>query len=501
LKRCIPHTLSTLKKLASQTAVYGLSQILGRFVNYLLVPLYTSIFTTGEYGVVTFVYAYVSFFSVLLTYGMETAFFRFSQKKDNPGEVYATALRSLIGSSAIFVLLMYVFSGNLAGMIKLPEHPEYVVYFAFIIALDAVAALPFAYLRQQNKPLKFAIVKNINIFSNILLNLYFLMLCPYAEKNWGVHLPFYSAEIGIGYVFISNLFASAVTIPLLGKELLQMRVYGFNKALWREMLIYALPMMVVGFAGMINETLDRTIITEFYDDPEVGRSMNGIYGANYKLSILMSLFIQAFRYAAEPFFFSHAKTTDKRTIYAQVMDYFVLVCLFLFLLVMLFIDVFQHFIGKDFREGLHVVPILLIANMFLGIYYNLSIWYKLSDQTNKGALISMIGAGITIAANFALIPLYGYTGSAWATLICYVSMAVICYAMGAKFYPIPYHTGKVLLFIGVALGLYFVHGFAIQLIEPLSQFVAYAFHSLFLVAFIAFAWLFERNNKVLFSPS
>jgi O-antigen/teichoic acid export membrane protein len=168
---------------------------------------------------------------------------------------------------------------------------------------------------------------------------------------------------------------------------------------------------------------------------------------------------------------------------------------------MLFIDVFQHFIGKDFREGLHVVPILLIANMFLGIYYNLSIWYKLSDQTNKGALISMIGAGITIAANFALIPLYGYTGSAWATLICYVSMAVICYAMGAKFYPIPYHTGKVLLFIGVALGLYFVHGFAIQLIEPLSQFVAYAFHSLFLVAFIAFAWLFERNNKVLFSPS
>jgi O-antigen/teichoic acid export membrane protein len=492
--------LSTLKKLASQTAVYGLSQILGRFVNYLLVPLYTSIFTTGEYGVVTLMYAYVSFFNVLLTYGMETAFFRFSQKKDNPLEVYTTGLRSLLGSSAIFVLLLCIFSDKVAGLIKLPEHPEYIIYFALIIALDAVAALPFAYLRQQNKPLKFAIVKNVNIFSNILLNLYFLMLCPYAKQKWVVDLPFYSTEIGIGYVFISNLFASLITIPLLAKEFLQMRNFRFNKVLWREMLVYAMPMMVVGFAGMINETLDRTLITWFYDDPETGRSMNGIYGANYKLSILMSLFIQAFRYAAEPFFFSHAQTSDKRTIYAQVMDYFVLVCLFLFLVVMLFMDVFQHFIGKDFREGLHIVPVLLIANMFLGIYYNLSIWYKLSDQTNKGAVISMIGAAITIGANLILIPLYGYTGSAWATLICYVSMAVICYFMGAKYYPIPYHSGKVLLYIAVALGIYFLHTFAVQWVTGGSMLMNYMVHTLFLTAFIAFAWLFERNNKVLFSP-
>lgn len=501
LNRCLPDTLSTLKKLASQTAVYGLSQILGRFVNYLLVPLYTSIFTTGEYGVVTLIYAYVSFFNVLLTYGMETAFFRFSQKKDNPGEVYATALRSLLGSSTVFVLLMCVFSDGLAGLIKLPEHPEYIVYFALIIALDAVAALPFAYLRQQEKPLKFAVVKNINIFSNILLNLYFLMLCPYAEKNWGTHLPFYDAGIGVGYVFISNLFASAITVPLLAKEFLQMRGFRFNKMLWREMLIYAMPMMVVGFAGMINETLDRTLITWFYDDAETGRSMNGIYGANYKLSILMSLFIQAFRYAAEPFFFNHAKTSDKRTIYAQVMDYFVLVCLFLFLAVMLFVDVFQHFIGKDFREGLHIVPVLLIANMFLGIYYNLNIWYKLSDQTNKGAVISLIGAGITIAANLVLIPLYGYTGSAWATLICYVSMAVICYVMGARYYPIPYHVGKVLLYIAVALGIYFVHGFLLKALGAQPVAFTYGIHSLFLAGFVAFAWMFERHNKVLFSPS
>jgi O-antigen/teichoic acid export membrane protein len=258
-------------------------------------------------------------------------------------------------------------------------------------------------------------------------------------------------------------------------------------------------MMVVGFAGMINETLDRTLITYFYDDAEVGRSMNGIYGANYKLSILMSLFIQAFRYAAEPFFFSHAKTSDKRTIYAQVMDYFVLVCLCLFLGVMLFIDVFQHFIGPNFREGLHIVPVLLIANMFLGIYYNLSIWYKLSDQTNKGAVISLVGAGITIVANIILIPLYGYTGAAWATLICYVSMAVICYVMGANYYPIPYNTFKVLLFIAVALVLYFVHLWMVPLL-PQTKIVQNGVHGLFLLIFIVFAWLFERNNKVLFSP-
>jgi O-antigen/teichoic acid export membrane protein len=324
-------------------------------------------------------------------------------------------------------------------------------------------------------------------------------LCPYSVKTWGTTLPFYEAEIGIGYIFISNLVSSIITLPLLGKEFLQMRGYSFNKVLWREMLVYAMPMMVVGFAGMINETLDRTLITYFYENAEVGRSMNGIYGANYKLSILMTLFIQAFRYAAEPFFFSHAQTTDKRTIYGQVMDYFVLVCLCLFLVVMLFMDVFQHFIGVNFREGLHIVPVLLIANMFLGIYYNLSIWYKLSDQTNKGAMISLIGAGITIGANIILIPLFGYTGAAWATLICYISMAVICYVMGAKYYPIPYNTLKVLLYIAVALGLYFVHLWLVPFL-PHSVLVQNCVHGLFLLIFIVFAWLFERNNKVLFSP-
>jgi O-antigen/teichoic acid export membrane protein len=484
--------LNPLKKLASQTAVYGLSQIVGRFVNYLLVPLHTALFDTAEFGVNTLMYSYVTFFNVLLTYGMETAFFRFSQKQDNPAQVYSTALTSLISSSLFFGLMFGVFSPQIASFINVPDHPKYVVYFTAIIALDAISAVPFAYLRQQNKALKFAIVKNINIFTNILLNLYFLMLCPYVQQKYGTLLPMYNGTIDIGYIFIANLIASIITIPLLWKEILAIRNASFNKTLWREMLVYGLPLMVVGFAGMINETLDRIIISYVYTDVQEGLRATGIYGANYKLSILMSLFIQAFRYAAEPFFFNHAKDNDKRHIYATVMNYFTLVCLVLFLTVTLYIDVFKHFINKRYWEGLHVVPILLLANMFLGMYFNLSIWYKLSDNTNKGAMISAIGAGITILANIILVPLWGYTGSAWATLICYVSMAVICYAMGAKYYPIPYQVKRLMGYIGFALVLFFVANY----LPFAAGFMKYASSAVLMLIFLAVAFAMERKNKI-----
>lgn len=483
--------MNPLKKLASQTAVYGLSQIVGRFVNYLLVPLHTALFDTAEFGVNTLMYSYVTFFNVLLTYGMETAFFRFSQKQDNPAQVYSTALTSLISSSLFFGLLFGVFSPQIASVINVPEHPEYVVYFTAIIALDAISSVPFAYLRQQNKALKFAIVKNINIFTNILLNLYFLLLCPYVQKEYGTLLPLYNGTVNIGYIFLANLIASIVTIPLLWKEILAIRNASFNKTLWREMLIYGLPLMVVGFAGMINETLDRIIISYVYTDVQEGLRATGIYGANYKLSILMSLFIQAFRYAAEPFFFNHAKDNDKRHIYATVMNYFTLVCLVLFLTVTLYIDVFKHFINNRYWEGLHVVPVLLLANMFLGIYYNLSIWYKLSDNTNKGAMISTAGALITILANIILVPLWGYTGSAWATLICYVSMAVICYFMGAKYYPIPYQVKRLMGYVGFALVLYFVSTY----LPFAAGYVKYASSAILLLIFVVVAFLLERKNK------
>lgn len=484
--------LNPLKKLASQTAVYGLSQIVGRFVNYLLVPLHTALFDTADFGINTLMYSYVTFFNVVLTYGMETAFFRFSQKQNNPAQVYSTALTSLISSSLFFGLLFGVFSPQIASVIHVPEHPEYVVYFTAIIALDAISAVPFAYLRQQNKALKFAIVKNINIFTNILLNLYFLLLCPYIHNEYGLLLPLYNGTINIGYIFLANLIASIVTIPLLWREILAIRNASFNKTLWREMLIYGLPLMVVGFAGMINETLDRIIISFVYTDVQEGLRATGIYGANYKLSILMSLFIQAFRYAAEPFFFNLAKDNDKRHIYATVMNYFTLVCLALFLTVTLFIDVFKHFINNRYWEGLNVVPVLLIANMFLGMYYNFSIWYKLSDNTSKGAIISTTGAVITILANIILVPLLGYTGSAWATLICYVSMAIICYVVGARYYPIPYQIGRLLGYIGLALALFLLSKYL-----PIPEgFVKYVVNAILLLLFVGGTVFSERKNTI-----
>jgi O-antigen/teichoic acid export membrane protein len=308
-----------------------------------------------------------------------------------------------------------------------------------------------------------------------------------------VLLPFFDGSVHVGMIFMSNLIASAITIPLLLPEFKAMLPGKFDVILWRQMLAYGLPLMVVGFAGMINETLDRTIIAYLYATPEQGLAANGIYGANYKLSILMTLFIQAFRYAAEPFFFSHARTDDKRTIYAQVMDYFVLVCLGLFLGVTLYIDICKYFLDSRYWEGLHVVPVLLIANMMLGIYYNLSVWYKLSDQTNKGAIISLIGAGITIVANFILVPMMGYTGAAWATLICYVSMTIICYQMGVKYYPIPYHVFKLIGYILFALLIYA----ASTLIKGmlLSQSMQYIINALLMMLFIAVAFAVEKRTQ------
>jgi len=434
--------------------VYGLSTILGRFLNYLLVPLHTRVFGTDEYGVVSELYAYVSFFLVTLTYGMETAFFRFSQGEEKKDTVFPTAFVSVGISSVVFMLCMGAFAQPIANAIRYPNHPEYIIIFSLIMGFDAMASIPFALLRQQGRPIKFAIIKNINIISNIILNLYFLMLCPYMQQKSNISLPFYDATLGVGYVFISNLVASIITFPLLSKEILWIRK-GFDMTLWRKMIAYGLPLLVVGLGGMVNETLDRAIMKYLLPAGDRTMSQIGIYGANYKLSILMSLFIQAFRFAAEPFFFSHAKTSDKKITYAQVMDYFVIVCLGIFLLVTLYIDLFKYFIGDRFYEGLKVVPILLLANLCLGVYYNLSIWYKLSDQTRKGAVISLIGAGITIGLNIWWIPVFGYVGSAWATFICYFTMMLICYVMGMKYYPIPYHIRHVLSFAGIALMLYF----------------------------------------------
>ncbi|MDG6025960.1 MAG: polysaccharide biosynthesis protein [Candidatus Brocadia sp.] len=487
--------MSPLRKLASQTAVYGLSTILGRFLNYLLVPLHTRVFDTDEYGVVSELYAYISFFLVVLTYGMETAFFRFSQDEEKKDKVFPTAFVSVSISSVVFMLGMGVFAQPIANAIRYPNHPEYIVIFSLILGFDAMTSIPFALLRQQGRPAKFAIVKNINIISNILLNIYFLMLCPYMQHKSNISLPFYDATIGVGYVFISNLAASIITLPLLSKEIMWMKK-GFDPTLWRKMIAYSLPLLIVGLGGMVNETLDRAIMKYLLPAGKGTLSQVGIYGANYKLSVLMSLFIQAFRFAAEPFFFSHAKTLDKKIIYARVMDYFVIVCLGIFLIVTLYIDLLKYFIGERFYEGLKVVPILLLANLCLGVYYNLSIWYKLSDQTSKGAIISLIGAGITIGLNIWWIPVFGYVGSAWATFLCYFSMMLICYVMGMKYYPIPYHIRHILSFTGIALILFFAGWFCRNTFSTGNLMRTLGINSALFLVFIMAVGLFIRQDRI-----
>lgn len=452
--------MNPLRKLASQTAVYGLSSIIGRFLNYLLVPLYTYTFPAREYGIVSELYAYAGFFAVLLVFGLETGYFRFSNREELRSDtVYSTALAFLILANLAFVSGILIFLEPLAALLRYSEHPEYLVWFGAILALDSIAALPFARLRAENRAWRFAGIKLIEIVLAIGLNLFFLVYCKKAAEVWpnSAIARLYDPAIGVGYIFLANLAASAFKLLLLLPQLKALR-YGLDFRLLKRLLAYSLPMVIIGFAGMVNEMLDRAILKFLLPyDPATNLRMLGIYGACYKLSILMTLFIQAFRYAGEPFFFSYAGRADAKHTYAVVMNYFVIFCVFIFLVVTLYIDLFQYFIGAEYREGLHVVPILLLANLFLGIYVNLSIWYKLTDRTLMGAWVSLIGAALTIGLNIWWIPILGYVGSAWATLACYAMMTIISYALGQYYYPVPYPVGKVAGYLLIGLLLYAGH--------------------------------------------
>lgn len=449
--------MTILKKLASQTAIYGLSSIVGRFLNYLLVPLYTYYFSAEQYGVVSEFYAYAGFFSVLLLLGFETGYFRFrAQSAEGNDVAYSTALVFVTLVNVAFLAGILSTVQPLAAALQHADHPEYVLWFAVILALDAIAALPFAKLRAENRAFRFAGVKLAEIMITIALSLFFIAYCPWLYRQYpqAPLLYFYRPDIGLGYVFIANLAATGFKFLLLAPQLRGL-TWGFDRRLFARMFGYSLPMVVVGFSGIVDEMLDRALLKYLLPhDAQTNLKMLGIYSACYKLSILMSLFIQAFRYAAEPFFFAHADQANARRIYAQVLDYFVLFCVGIFLLVTLFIDVFKYFVGDAFRAGLSVVPVLLIANLFLGVYVNLSIWYKLTDKTWLGAAVALGGALLTAALNVWWIPLYGYHGSAWAKLVCYAAMVSVSYALGQKFYPVAYDVKRVFGYLLLGLAVY-----------------------------------------------
>ncbi len=485
--------MTAIKRLAGQTAIYGISSILGRILSYLLVPLYTRVFLPEAYGTVNVFYAYASFLKVILTYGMETAFFRFSEQESDKEKVYSTGMISLLISSLVFLLVISIFSGSLAKWIDYPDYKNYIIWFGWILALDAICSIPFARLRAQNRARRFALINIINIIINIGLNLFFILLCPFIFNQKGDTMLadiirfVYRPDWGIEYIFISNLIASSITLILLSPQMIAVK-WKITPALWKKMFFYAFPLLFAGMAGIVNETFDRLLLRYLLPvDRDMATYQVGIYAACYKISILMTIFIQAYRYAAEPFFFAQAKEKEAKIVYARIMDYFIIVVSLIFLMTMVYLDDFimPILMGRNYWEGRGVIPVLMLANLFLGVYYNLSIWYKLTGKTGWGAWLSVIGAAITLILNFWWIPLssthliYGYYGSAWATLICYGSMMILSYLIGQKYFPVRYNLLKFFGYLGLSVFLYFIS--TLVIID--NKIASILFHTLILLVF------------------
>jgi O-antigen/teichoic acid export membrane protein len=455
--------LSGIKKLAGQTLWYGVPTIASRFLGYLMnlsLPLiFAQPSTTAE---LTQVYAIIPFLNVLFTYGLETAYFRYSQDTD-PQKLYDTLSISLIGSTLLFTSLLFLFKDTISAWAGLEDHPEFTGLMAGIIFFDAISTLAFARLRQENRPKRYAFARIAGVMLNVFIVILFLAILPkYLSGHPGSFLKsIYNKKIGIGYYLIGNLAGSILTFILLRKEFRQIR-FRFDTALWKKIMRYSYPLIFVGMGGVINDMLSRLIYQHVVDLPKAQAEHElGIFGNIIRLAILITVTIQAFRMAAEPFFFNRSKEENPQRIYARVMKFFVLVCCFLFLGISLYIDVVKWFFLSIHREkwieGLYVVPLFAMANILLGIYYNLSIWYKLKNKNMMGALITIVGALITIALNILLIPKFHYLGAAIATFCCYLFMMITSYVLGQKYYPVPYAKKKMIAYLVLVSLLFGIH--------------------------------------------
>jgi O-antigen/teichoic acid export membrane protein len=487
--------LNTYKKLASDTVIYGMSSIVGRFLNWWLTPIYTELFLPDVFGVFTNLYSYVAFLLVLLTYGLETGYFRFASKSENRGVVYSTSMISLLVTSAIFIFLILIFKGDIASLIDYHGHDEYILWLGIIVAIDALTSIPFAKLRLENRPIKFAFLKMVNIILNIGFNLFFLVLCPYLEKHYpGISLSaVYSPEIGVGYVFISNLLANLVLLVLMVPDIFKIS-YQFDWKLLRKLLGYSFPILIIGLAGMVNQNIDKILIPFLIPENQNPMFQLGVYGANYKIAVLMNMFIQAFRYAFEPFFFSRGKAKDDKEVHAVIMTYFVIFGLLIFLGVMLYIDIVKAVAIHKFEyyEGIKVVPLILMSNLFLGVYYALSVWYKLDDKTSYGAYIALVGAAITLGLNFWLVPIMGYMGSAIAVFTCFFVMMAISYLLAKKYYPIPYDLKSISVYTATAVVLYFIS----TLFYSYPVYLKYILNTALLIIFVGVVYYKEKDKII-----
>jgi len=444
--------MANMKSLAKDTAIYGLSSIVGRFLNYLLLPLYTTQLSaaSGGYGVITNMYAYTALVLVLLTFGMETTFFRFSNKEgEDPQKVYSTILTAVGFTSLVFIALVFTFITPLSNVMGYADHPSYIWVMAMTVAIDAFQCIPFAYLRHKKKPVKFAALKMLFIVLNILLNLVFFLLLPKLYASYPDEIgKIYDPSIGAGYAFYINLACTGMITFCFYKELSEFK-YVFDWKLMKRMLGYSWPILVLGIAGILNQAADKLLFPYIYKAGNAHEQL-GIYSAASKIAMIMAMITQAFRYAYEPFVFGKSKDKDNRETYAKAMKFFVIFTLLAFLVVMAYLDILKYLIGKDYWSGLRVVPIVMAAEIMMGIYFNLSFWYKLIDKTIWGAWFSGIGCAVLIAINLIFVPQYGYIACAWAGFAGYGTAMTLSYFAGQKYYPIKYDIKGMGIYVALA---------------------------------------------------
>lgn len=476
--------MANLKSLAKDTAIYGMSSILGRFLNYLLVPLYTSNISaaSGGYGIITNLYAYTALLLVILTYGMETTFFRYANKtNEDPQKVYSSTLIMVGFTSLLFIVLVSIFLQPISGVMGYSDHSSYVWVMAATVSIDAFQCIPFAYLRYKKRPIKFAALKLLFIAFNIALNLLYFVVLPDLYKSYpDIIQHIYNPETGVGYAFYINLVCTASITFFFYKELTGFK-YTFDKELAKRMLSYSWPILILGIAGILNQTADFILFPYLYKGSQAHQQL-GIYGAASKIAMIMAMITQAFRYAYEPFVFGKGNDKDNRETYAVAMKYFIIFTLLAFLVVMGYINILRHIIGRDYWEGLKVVPIVMAGTIMMGVYFNLSFWYKLIDKTIWGAYFSGIGCFVLILINIIFVPQYGYMACAWAGLIGYATAMTLSYFVGQKKYPINYPLKSIGIYVLIAVFFFIAITYSN---EYLPKIYALAVNTLIIFAFIA----------------
>ncbi len=481
--------MNPIKQLAGQTAIYGLSSIVARIINFFFVPLYTRMLTTGNYGLASEILAYIALLQVVLTFGLETGFFRFASKdKSKAGIIFSTAIISLGTTSVSFLLLVLLFSNQLSSF---AGHPVlYIMYAALILVIDCFTAILFAELRFLNKAWKFALFRSIKILSEVSFNLFLFLYLPkyFISNPDSVLLRFIPPTPDYGYILLAILLSCIVSLILFIPRLVKVNL-KFSKEQFKELMIYSLPLMVAGLPGVANDFISRIFFRFFAPETSPWMDQLGIFNANVKLAVFMVLFVQMFRYAAEPFFFSSAAREDMKKVYADVMKYFVAFCVLIFMGIAMFPELFALFLGKEFRSGIEVLPIMLVANILLGIVFNLSMWYKLSGKTRYALTITLLGLGINLVINIIFMPVYGYMAAAWGYLFSYLAMVIFSYYLSRKYYPIPYDWKVISMYFLTGIGLYLLSIFA----APPALGARIALNTLYIIAFIVFVL---KNEKI-----